>query len=321
MLSKKIWETSQKSACFQRSVFFLAKSVWRVGWIGAFFMKMNCFFFSSKHWSNHRKNRVPDWHASCWFVAWTVAESPEDFPNSLRWETKKTSLVPLIFFEAQATEEMWAYIADSMKFVTNSQISDTKVDWSVIYSNLIHLERCKRYTFWTLKNTWWFSVPEIEPHSVEGQKLPPIGRSHVDHWIMRFKSVLSLTNLKLFLLLLYPNLWKMYQLDNAYNTHKWGHRSINPKHFAANTNCSRNGHLECIVFFHSSRPPNLAWTLLWWDAACRALCSWKIEMDGQTQCKERSKKWRPSELTGCRRYSAIGHPRSGRSSETIKSEV
>ena len=62
---------------------------------------------------------------------------------------KKTSLVPLIFFEAQATEEMWAYIADSMKFVTNSQISDTKVDWSVIYSNLIHLERCKRYTFWT----------------------------------------------------------------------------------------------------------------------------------------------------------------------------
>jgi len=61
-------------------------------------------------------------------VAWTVAESPEDFPNSLRWETKKTSLVPLIFFEAQATEEMWAYIADSMKFVTNSQISDTKVD-------------------------------------------------------------------------------------------------------------------------------------------------------------------------------------------------
>lgn len=234
---------------------------------------------------------------------------------------KKTSLVPLIFFEAQATEEMWAYIADSMKFVTNSQISDTKVDWSVIYSNLIHLERCKRYTFWTLKNTWWFSVPEIEPHSVEGQKLPPIGRSHVDHWIMRFKSVLSLTNLKLFLLLLYPNLWKMYQLDNAYNTHKWGHRSINPKHFAANTNCSRNGHLECIVFFHSSRPPNLAWTLLWWDAACRALCSWKIEMDGQTQCKERSKKWRPSELTGCRRYSAIGHPRSGRSSETIKSEV
>lgn len=62
---------------------------------------------------------------------------------------KKTSLVPLIFFEAQATEEMWAYIADSMKFVTNSQISDTKVDWSVIYSNLIHLARCKRYTFWT----------------------------------------------------------------------------------------------------------------------------------------------------------------------------